>query len=168
VSRPAVAEERLALTERGEVHVQLKTAYRDGTTHVLLEPLDFLARLAALVPPPRAHLTRYHGVFAAASASRAAITPSGRGRGARHKAALQSSSERPVSRHAAMTWMQRLKRVFAIEIERCYRCGGGLEVIASLSEPALIERILARVRPAGEDEEPAPFAARAPPQPRLL
>jgi hypothetical protein len=58
------------------VHVQ--TAYRDGTTHVLLEPLDFLARLAALVPPPRARLSRYHGVFAAASAWRAAITPAGR------------------------------------------------------------------------------------------
>ena len=55
VSRPAVAEERLALTERGDVRVQLKTAYRDGTTHMILEPLDFLARLAALVPPPRAH-----------------------------------------------------------------------------------------------------------------
>jgi hypothetical protein len=35
-------------------------------------------------------------------------------------------------------------------------------VIASIEEPALIERILARVRPAAEDEEPAPFAARAP------
>jgi len=54
-----VAEERLALTERGDVRVQLKSAYRDGTTHVVLEPLDFLARLAALVPPPRMHLTRY-------------------------------------------------------------------------------------------------------------
>jgi len=63
-------------------------------------------------------LRRYHGVFAAASAWRAAITPAGRGRGARHKAALQPSSERPVSKHAALTWMQRLKRVFAIEIER--------------------------------------------------
>jgi hypothetical protein len=64
--------------------------------------------------------------------------------------------------------MQRLKRVFAIEIERCCRCGGKLRVIASIEDPALIERILARVRPAAEDEEPAPFAARAPPQPRLL
>jgi hypothetical protein len=168
VSRPAVAEERLALTERAEVHVQLKTAYRDGTTHVLLEPLDFLARLAALVPPPRAHLTRYHGVFAAASAWRAAITPSGRGRGTRHQAVLKPPPEQPVSRRAAMTWMQRLKRVFAIEIERCARCGGRLTVVASLSDPALIEHILARVRPAAEDEEHAPFAARAPPQPRLL
>jgi hypothetical protein len=37
--------------------------YRDGTTHIVLDPLDFLVRLAALVPPPRVHLTRYHGVF---------------------------------------------------------------------------------------------------------
>jgi hypothetical protein len=54
-----------------------------------------------------------------------------------------------------MTWMQRLKRVFAIEIERCYRCGGRLEVIASIEEPALIERILARVRPDSSALEPA-------------
>jgi hypothetical protein len=44
---------------------------------VVFEPLDFLARLAALVPPPRVHLTRYHGVFAAPAALRAAITPEG-------------------------------------------------------------------------------------------
>jgi hypothetical protein len=67
-----------------------------------------------------------------------------------------------------MTWMQRLKRVFAIEIERCCRCGGKLEVIGSIEEPALIERILAQVRRSADDEEPAPFAARAPPQPSLL
>jgi hypothetical protein len=36
--------------------------YRNGTTHLVIEPLDFMARLAALVPPPRMHLTRYHGV----------------------------------------------------------------------------------------------------------
>ena len=35
--------------------------YRDGTTHVVLEPLDLLARLAGLVPLPQAHLIRYHG-----------------------------------------------------------------------------------------------------------
>ena len=43
----------------------LKTPYRDGTTHVIFEPEDFIARLATLVSKPRAHLTRYHGVFAA-------------------------------------------------------------------------------------------------------
>jgi hypothetical protein len=82
VSRPAVSVERLALTGQGDVRYRLKTPYRDGTTHIVLEPLDFLARLAALVPPPRVHLTRYHGVFAPNAALRAAITPARRGQGA--------------------------------------------------------------------------------------
>ena len=43
---------------------QLKTPCRDGTTHVIFEPQDFIARLAALAPEPRVHLTRFHGVFA--------------------------------------------------------------------------------------------------------
>ena len=63
MGRPAVASERLALTPQGNVRYPLKTPYRDGTTHVILEPLNFIARLAALVPLPRVHLTRYHGVF---------------------------------------------------------------------------------------------------------
>ena len=81
--RPAIAVERLELTAQGNVHYRLKTPYRDGTTHILLEPLDFLARLASLVPP-RVHLTPYHGVFAPASALRAAVTPAGRRPRARH------------------------------------------------------------------------------------
>jgi hypothetical protein len=62
VSRPPVSVERLDLTAQRQVRYRLKTPYRDGTTHIVLEPLDFIARLAALVPPPRAHLTRFHGV----------------------------------------------------------------------------------------------------------
>jgi hypothetical protein len=159
ISRPALAEERLALTESGDVRLQLKTAYRDGTTHVILEPLDLLARLAALVPPPHIHLIRYHGTFAPHHALRAAITPAGRGRGARHDAA-----ERPVPKHASMTWAQRLKRVFAIEIETCRRCGGKLRVIASIEDPELIERILAHLDQRQESQPPrSPFASRAPP-----
>ncbi len=46
---------------------------------IFQEPLDFIARLAALVPRPRAHLTRYHGVFAPHSRWRAEVTPKGRG-----------------------------------------------------------------------------------------
>ena len=60
----AVSEKRLSLTANGNVCYQLKTPYRDGTTHVIFEPLDFIARLAALVPRPRVNLTRFHGVFA--------------------------------------------------------------------------------------------------------
>jgi hypothetical protein len=52
----------------------------------VLEPLDLMARLPALVPPPRMHLARYHGVFAPRSKLRAAVTPAGRGKGKKPQA----------------------------------------------------------------------------------
>ena len=65
---------------QGQVRDTLQTPYRDGITHVVVEPLDGMARLAALVPKPRVHLTRYHGVFAPHSRWRAEVTPAGRGK----------------------------------------------------------------------------------------
>ena len=50
ISRPAVSEQRLSLTPNGNIRYQPKTPYRDGTTHVIFEPLDFIARLAAWCP----------------------------------------------------------------------------------------------------------------------
>ena len=59
IARPAVSEKRLSLTSTGKVRYELKTPYRNGTTHVIFEPIDFIARLAALVPKPRVNLTRF-------------------------------------------------------------------------------------------------------------
>ena len=68
-----------------------------------------------------------------------------------------------------MNWARRLKRVFGIEIEQCARCGGRLQVIASIEEPELIQRILAHRRERGDEEAPAaPLGARAPPQASLF
>ena len=63
ITRPAVSTERWSLTAQGLIHYQLKTPYREGTTHVVFEPLDFMARLAALVPNPRVNLARYPGAI---------------------------------------------------------------------------------------------------------
>ena len=57
ISRPALSEARLELTAQGMISYALKTAYRDGTTHVVFDPLDFMAKLAALVPKLRTNLT---------------------------------------------------------------------------------------------------------------
>jgi hypothetical protein len=48
----------------GQVELKLKTPWRDGTTHHVMSPLEFMQRLAALVPRPRLHLIRFHGVLA--------------------------------------------------------------------------------------------------------
>jgi hypothetical protein len=47
ITRPPVAIDRLSLTPEGNIRYALKTPYRDGTTHVIFEPLDFIARLAS-------------------------------------------------------------------------------------------------------------------------
>ena len=51
------------MTTNGQVRYDLKTPHRNGTTPILFEPMDFIAKLAALVPKPRVNLTRCHGVF---------------------------------------------------------------------------------------------------------
>jgi hypothetical protein len=76
-----VSEKRLSLLSNGHVRYELKTPYRDGTTHVIFEPRDFIARLVALVPKPRVNLTRFHGVFAPNGAHRARVTPAKRSKG---------------------------------------------------------------------------------------
>ena len=112
-----------------------------------------------------AHLTRYHGVFAPASPERSRVVP-------RTQAAAASQTDEcgepsASDRQRAMTWAQRLKRVFAIDIEVCRRCGGQLKVIASIEDPPVIERILEHLGHTAEPVDPA-NPSRAPPQGDLL
>ena len=126
IARPPVAAPRLSLSSTGKVVYTLKTPYRDGTTQVAFDPVDFVARLAALVPKPRINLTRYHGVLAPNHRWRGLVTPAKRGKGVKRIANTEIRS--PAERQAAMTWAQRLKRVFSIYIEVRGRCGGAVRV----------------------------------------
>ena len=173
MSRAPLADDRLTLSASGQVCYGLKTPWRDGTTHVVLDPLDFIARLAALVPPPRRHLTRYHRVLAPQSSLRALITPAGRGKGSQRTASTAQGAEQSerseqsgLPRHVALRWAQRLKRVFGIEIEACVRCGARLKIVASIEDPGVIARMLAHRDRASDRAQPqrALHAARAPPR----
>ncbi len=113
---------------------------RDGTTHVLFEPLDFIARLAALISKPRVNLTRYHGVFAPNSHLRAQVIPAQRGR--RTGETAEEADRTASAGHAAMTWAQRLKRVFRIDIETCSHCGGAVKIIARIEDPMVMPKAL--------------------------
>ena len=97
-------------------------------------------------------------MFAPASPDRAGIVP-----GTRTAAAAANGEAAATGRQRAMTWAQRLKRVFAIDIETCRQCGGKLRVIASIEEPAVIKRILEHLGDAAESVDPA-HPSRAPPQ----
>jgi hypothetical protein len=102
---------------------ELKTPYCDGTAHVIFDPLDFMARLAALVPKPRINLTRYHGVFAPNSAQRAAITPSQRGKGSKKAEGTVTTAEllddkSHIERRAAMAHSTASRKRVALAYER--------------------------------------------------
>lgn len=160
---------RLSLTPSDNVRYQLKTPYRDGTTHVIFEPLDFIARLVALVPKPRVNLTRFHGVFAPNSQHRALVTPARRGKGNKHNIAGEGQERIPVERRAAMTWAQRLKRVFNIDIETCTECGGPVKVIVCIKDPVVIQKILNHLKKKGECKDAVRLPeSRGPPQTSLF
>ena len=97
IARSAVAIPRLSLSSTGKVVYTLKTPYRDGTTQVAFDPVDFMARLAALVPKPRVNLTRYHGVMAPNRRWRGWVTPARRGK--ELKKATNTEPRTPVERH---------------------------------------------------------------------
>ena len=75
ITRPALANERVQCNSAGQVVLRLKTPWRDGTTHIVMSPLECMQRLAALVPRPRLHLIRFHGVLAPNAKLRALVVP---------------------------------------------------------------------------------------------
>lgn len=165
IARPSVSTQRLKLVAGGRISYELKNPYSNGTTHVIFEPLDFIARLAALVPKPRMHLTRFHGVFAPNSKYRALVTGEVK-RGDKKVQSTPAIEDPPeIARRAKMTWAQRLKRVFNIDVTICRHCQGPVKIIACIEDPQVITRILAHLN---QKEAPrAPVVAssgiRAPP-----
>ncbi len=141
IARPAIANERLKLNSNGDVVLQLKSPYRDGTTHIVMTPLEFMQRLAALVPRPRLNLIRFHGALAPNAKIRSEITPG-------RSVAENDTSDDPDDAHhhlpsARISWARLLKRVFDIDIEHCPHCGGTLNIMAAIEDPAVIAKILA-------------------------
>jgi hypothetical protein len=144
ITRPPVSTKRLSMTRNGRVRYKLKAPWRNGTTHVVFEPLDFIARLVSLIPRPRVNLTRFHGVFAPNSKYRSKVTPAKRGK--RRKChAVSEPDQTPAEKRASMTWAKRLKRVFNIDIETCSECGGDVRIIACIEDPIVIQKILAHL-----------------------
>jgi hypothetical protein len=81
ITRPALANERLSRDGKGQVVLRLKSPTRDGTAHIVMQRKvfmqrkAFMQRLAALVPRPRPHLIRHHGVLAPNATLRGAVIP---------------------------------------------------------------------------------------------
>jgi hypothetical protein len=146
ITRPALSDERVQLNAAGQVELQLKTPWRDGTTHLVMSPLEFMQRLAALVPRP--HLIRFHGVLARNAKLRALVVPQrppDQEKPATEAAAAAGCEVETVQvRPHRISWVRLLKWVFDIDMHYCPNCGAGeLQIIAAILQRPLIEKILA-------------------------
>ena len=140
-ARPPLAAERLSQSADGRLIYQLKQRWRDGTTHVGFEPLELLEKLAALVPPPRVNLVRYHGVLAPAARHRARVVPTGQ---VRDGPEIEIPTKEPPAarRPRNYSWAELMRRVFEIDVLECPRCSGRMRILAAIVTPEAIRAIL--------------------------
>jgi hypothetical protein len=152
---------------------------RPGANGVVeLSPFEFLDRLADLVPPPRKHRHRYHGVFPPNHRLRKAVTALAIGNVSKQREATtggdgndgratggccdanpnQKPRSHDTSRIAWAKLMARVGEEFPLE---CPACSGDIRLIAFITEPGPIRKILTHL---GEPLEPPPVSpARGPP-----
>lgn len=169
IARPAVAESRLSVSDSGDVVYRFKKPWDDGTAAIKLTPLELMERLAALVPRPRVHLTRFHGVLGPHYKYRKQIVPKPLLQPADAAAAATENTgtaKDPEKKQYRMSWARLLKRVFKIDVQTCTKCGHDVRIIAAIEDPAVICKILNHL--GLPTRAPAPYPARGPPQQSLL
>ena len=156
ILRPPLANDRLKILDEGNVRLELKRPWSDGTSAVELPPLALIARLAALVPAPRRHTVRYCGVLSSHAASRKEVVPSP----LPVAAPSAAGQDKPKSRPKYIRWSELLRRVFGIEVV-CPKCQAPLRLISLIkSEPIAKKILIAMHLPA---DVPGLHPARPPP-----
>jgi hypothetical protein len=152
-ARPPVSPKRLEVLKDRKIKLRLKTPFSDGTTHVIMNPMDFMSRLKSLVPPPGQHQIIYFGVFSPACEDRDQFrlvpgtkkcdfykAPKPKSDKAEKDPKLDTST--PLN-HSA--WARHLKRTFKVDVSRCSRCGSDMKMMAILHNKAEIARYLDHV-----------------------
>jgi len=156
LTRPPLSQKRLTELSDGRLCYRLKRTFRDGTAAVVLSPWDLLARLAALVPPPRFHLVRYAGVLSSHSALRAEVVPTAQPKPQLVLPMDAAAPKKPKRARGAgrTSWAKRLARVFKVDVTVCPTCGGPMKIVEFITDPLEVAQELGGTG----------MAPRAPPQ----
>jgi hypothetical protein len=129
VARPPLSNELLIERPDGRIEYRLKRPWQDGTTAVVFKPLELIERLVPLIPPPRTHQVRYHGVLASASSLRSFVVP------------RSAPREHPRQRRN-YSWAELMARAFEIDVLVCPCCSGPMRLVATIMDRDVIRTIL--------------------------
>jgi hypothetical protein len=136
ILRPPLANDRLKILDDETVRIDFKKPWSDGTACVDLAPLALIARLAALVPPPKRHTVRYFGVLSSHATSRSDVVPE-----PTEPAPAPTEQDKPKNTSRYISWSELLRRTFGIEI-LCTKCKSQLRLIALIKTEDLAKKIL--------------------------
>jgi hypothetical protein len=174
--RPTIAHDRIRLTGEGDVLLELRDRWRDGTTHLRFHPLELLERLASLTSRPRINLVLYcgYGVLAAHAAWRPRLPGPGQSTGVAPPSTAASFHETaadeatgaapatppPVNASCGpgpnRLWARLMQRTFGFDVLQCPRCGGRLRLLAVIDSGAVARRILGHLGLPTDTAGPAP------------
>jgi hypothetical protein len=173
LARPPIANDRLQELPDGRLALRFKQAWRDGTTHIVFTPHELIEKLILLIPRPRCHLVRYHGILGPAAKDRPKVVPTPPALPAPELAGSDktgSGESRDIDttkmpRINRLPWAVLLKRVFMTDALTCPKCSGRMKILATITKPDAIRKILDHL--GIPSEAPRRAAARPPPQAEL-
>ncbi len=140
-ARGAITLSRLTALPDGRVSYHMKRPLPDGRTHLVMTGVELLKKLSPLIPPPKLHILRFHGVFAPNAKQRSAVVPKPPQPTPVCVDAEPKAREQPPASPYRLDWAAALKRVFGTEILLC-PCGGRRKMIAFIEKPSAVKAIL--------------------------
>jgi hypothetical protein len=144
--RPPLAKGRLHETMDGKYAFELKTTWPDGTRIIFFSGEELVARLTALVPPPRMHLVHYFGVLAPNARLRKQVVPEAPEDPeidpCGHSVAYAETRNGRTIRRRWVPWAQLLLKVFSVDVLVCPKCDSRMQRIAVIQQPKVIAAIL--------------------------
>ncbi len=120
----------------------------------MLTPTELAEKLAAIVPPPHANQTLYHGVLAAHAAWRAEVIPKATPTAEPRRPKLTQACIEPPS--ASLGWADLLLRVFHDDAFLCPTCSKPMRIRSVVTDPRAARRILAGLTRARAPPLPSP------------
>jgi len=170
VTRPALSTGAVTIRDDGRVEVATPPDPRTGSESVVLDPLEFVHAVVTQIPDAKKHLVRYYGAYshrfrgrarrmAAAAVADAEASPSGAPQGADREPMVPAEPGSAEARRRS-SWARVLQKVFEVDPLLCPRCKTEMRVVAWITDPVVIERIVAHRKRAGLE---SPFDARGPP-----
>ena len=160
MARGAISNERVEIQDNGNIRLKLKSPWRDGTSHLLFTPQEFLEKLSAIIPKRKYHLVTWHGILAPHAKLRKKIILNPENKKSKifdSKSKNDTHDDHADSRNPVKnsSWSKLLAKIFAIDVSSCPHCQSPMEIVCAVMSRESISRYL---KHQGLDPDPPPRA----------